>query len=160
VYCIRPITTLLGRCLPHRDGLALAAVDLHAVEEVAHPGEPTCRATVRRRIEPAPRTLVEMHTLCTLSRSRLPARTARIVLPVTSPGTAGAPQVESGMRYQVSSSPILSTNWTFSLPPYPHSYPQDSRERAYRSWARLAPDGLCSGMERRGPNLLSDRWTR
>ena len=58
---------------------------------------------------------------------------------------------ESGMRYQVSSSPILSTNWAFSLPPYPHSYPQDSRERAYRSWARLAPDGLCSGMDRRGP---------
>ena len=31
---------------------------------------------------------------------------------------------ESGMRYQVSSSPILSTNLGFSLPLYPHSYPQ------------------------------------
>ena len=46
-----------------------------------------------------------MHRMCTLSRSRLPARTAHIVLPVTSPGTADTPRAESGMRYQVSSSP-------------------------------------------------------
>jgi hypothetical protein len=45
---------------------------------------------------------------------------------------------ESGMRYQVSSSPILSTNWAFAFPRYPHSYPQDSLERAYFYWARLA----------------------
>ena len=38
---------------------------------------------------------------------------------------------ESGMRYQVSSNPILSTNCALSLPPYPHSYPQTLRERAY-----------------------------
>jgi hypothetical protein len=38
--------------------------------------------------------------MCTLSRHLLPARTARIVLPVTSPGTADTPHAESGMRYQ------------------------------------------------------------
>jgi hypothetical protein len=38
--------------------------------------------------------------MCTLSRSRLPARTARIVVPVRLPGTADTPHAESGMRYQ------------------------------------------------------------
>jgi hypothetical protein len=44
--------------------------------------------------------MIEMHTLCTLSRSRQRARTARIVLPVTLHGTADTPHAESGMRYQ------------------------------------------------------------
>jgi len=43
-------------------------------------------------------------------------------------GTHGTEYSASGMRYQVSSSPILSTNWAFSLPLYPHSYPQLARE--------------------------------
>ena len=45
---------------------------------------------------------------------------------------------ESGMRYQVLSTPTLSTNWAFWLPLYPHSYPQSSGERAYGSSARHA----------------------
>ena len=42
----------------------------------------------------------QVHTLCTLSRSHLHARKARIVLPVTSPGTPDTPHAESGVRYQ------------------------------------------------------------
>ena len=34
VYCIRPINTLIGRCLPDCDGLAPATVDLHTLEGV------------------------------------------------------------------------------------------------------------------------------
>ena len=35
---------------------------------------------------------------------------------------------ESGMRYQVSSSPILSTNWAFSLPLFPQTPAQATVE--------------------------------
>ena len=45
---------------------------------------------------------------------------------------------ESGMRYQVSSRPIPSTNSAFWLPLCPHSYPQSSGERAYGYWLALA----------------------
>jgi len=63
------------------------------------------------------RTLVEMHTLCTLSRRRLHARTARIVLPVTSPATADTPYAESGMRYQrASRPPSMSVNRKLTMP--------------------------------------------
>lgn len=61
-------------------------------------------------------TVVEMHMICTLSRRRLPARTARIVLPVTLPGTADTPHAESGMRYQIPSFTFRTTVLTDAVP--------------------------------------------
>jgi len=56
---------------------------------------------------------------------------------------------ESGMRYQVSSSPILSTNWALSLPLYPHSYPQ--------GLARAGLPRLASPTVARQPTYVPDR---
>jgi hypothetical protein len=45
---------------------------------------------------------------------------------------------ESGMRYQVSPSPILSTNRAFSLPLYPQLYPQTGASGSLLGSARAS----------------------
>ena len=55
--------------------------------------------------------------MCTLSRSRLHARTARVLLPVTLPGTADTPHAESGMRMKqlalhfLADCPLIDGDW-------------------------------------------------
>jgi hypothetical protein len=98
-------------------------------------GSTTPRTIPGRGLEPrtSPARQAARGYLCTLIRTPQPAGihrnwpepTGTTVLSRTPPEACR----DSGMRYQVSSRPILSTNWAFSFP----LYPQDLAEPAYGS---------------------------